>query len=163
MALLVLGLAAMAGGVVAWTLFRNTAQLPGQGKATDSDTDGVVDAPPSPGEIASAPSVNMNTSGVTQASTAEGNDTIPQRADEGEDRFESSPAASLGPTLERWTADVFLDEEVSVPTVQFATRVVDDAVADSAIAYVYDDIVSPRDLADAPVAGEMGMLETELK
>lgn len=166
MPFLILGLAAMAGGIAAWALFRNTTQLPGQGAAADTDRDMKTDAAvvPGPGASSSISSaVKENTSGITAQSVAEGNDTVAQRADEGEDRYESSGAAAQAPTLERWTADAFLDEDPFVPTVSLTTRIVNDAVPDVINGWVVDDIVSPRDLAGAPVAGEMGMLETELK
>lgn len=165
---IVLGLAAMAGGVIAWALFRQTAQIPGQGPAADTDKDNKIDAiapigalPGGGGVVGTG--ITTLPVGVTAMSPAEGNDTIPQRADEGADRFESSPAAALSPTLTRWTADVFPDEDMFISDVELNTRTVDGSDPIDLILWVYDDIVSPRDIAGSPTAGEMGNLETELK
>lgn len=157
MPLIILGLAALGGGIAAWALFRNTVQVEGQSSGAPGEdekvqADTVVDA-----------DGNTTALGASSMSTASGADSVPELADEDDDRPARSAAAATVTVSERYTADAFLDMETYSPDSEWCTRTVDNAEPDIMKAWVADDIVIPRDVAGGPISSDMNFLEQELK
>jgi hypothetical protein len=149
MVLIILGLAALGGGVTAWALFRNTEQTQASGSGAP-DEDVKVGADAVLGE------------GVSTQSPAEGFDSVARRADEGDDKPARSAAAAKTTVSERYTADVFLDDDIGTPVAEWSTRIVDKSEPDTmSMLWIRDDIVIPRDAAGGPISPNLGLLAQE--
>ncbi len=161
MPFIILGVAMLAG-IGVWAIVKDV-------KAPKVDLGGgEKDSPGVEGVAADAIS-KIESGPPTTASAAQGESvsttgTVAIKADGDEtgDRTFDSGAASAYPDMDRWTADVFTDDDPYVPGVELSTRLGDEHEPDEYISWVFDDVVSPRDIASTVTNPDDGNMPAQM-